>query len=71
MIKDAKVINVFIASSNAIATMNKAALHINKWFYNYKIIKTGLNEFSIPFFIVYIVLFILFGFQLLLVLFAC
>lgn len=30
MIKDAKVINDFIASSNAIATMNKAALHINK-----------------------------------------
>lgn len=30
MIKDAKFINDFIASSNAIATMNKAALHINK-----------------------------------------
>lgn len=30
MIKDTKVINDFIASSNAIATMNKAALHINK-----------------------------------------
>ena len=30
MIKVAKFINVFIASSNAITTMNKAALHINK-----------------------------------------
>ena len=30
LIKDAKFINDFIASSNAIATMNKAALHINK-----------------------------------------
>lgn len=30
MIKDAIFINDFIASSSAIATMNKAALHINK-----------------------------------------
>lgn len=30
LIKDAKFINDFIASSNAIATMNKAALNINK-----------------------------------------
>lgn len=30
LIKEATFINDFIASSNAIATMNKAALHINK-----------------------------------------
>lgn len=30
LIKEAKFIDDFIASSNAIATMNKAALHINK-----------------------------------------
>lgn len=30
VMKEAKFINDFIASSNAIATMNKATLHINK-----------------------------------------
>lgn len=30
LIKEATFINDFIASSNAIATMNKVALHINK-----------------------------------------